>query len=470
MKQFLVFFVLFASCNFAPKYARPEISATTWRLEPADVQEVSDQFWWKQLGDDTLSLLIDQALASNNDLQIAIWRVDQYYSQYQVARSPLFPQIGLNSSATKEKLPLDEDFLPPGTSSITPDYRLLMNLSYEIDLWGQIRNQAKAANFEYLSAVEYRRTVLLTLIGAVAKGYFLLRQLDAQRDSSEGILKSRKESLVIAEDRFKGGLTSQIEVDQALSIYQESIAKLHEIERKIATQENLLSVLLGQDPGPIPRGKTLYEWNLPETVGVGTPEELLSRRPDILQAENRLKAAYANIGIAKAAFFPQITFASLYGIDSLSIGSFFAQKSRTWSIGASLVEQVFTGGALTGKLHIAKALKQELLFQYRQTILKAFEEVNNSMVNLEKSKQIATATRIELGALRDYLKLAWDRYYEGQTEYLTVLDAERQVFAVELNLAEAEAQQYQFLVDLYKSLGGGWILQEDQALQKRSDY
>jgi multidrug efflux system outer membrane protein len=383
-------------------------------------------------------------------------------AQYQVVRSALFPQLQLNGSAVKERFPINLDFLPVNVSPITPNYNLEMNLSYELDFWGKIRNETAASYSQYLAQVENRRTVVLTLVGSVAQAYIYLRQLDAQLQLMKDIMASFKQSLDIATYRFEGGITSKIEVDQALSVYEESVAILEKLEMQVPQQENLLCVLLGEVPHNLKRGRTLDQFSLPKSTPIGQPQDILTRRPDIVAAENNLKAANANIGVARAAFFPQLSFAALFGFDNLQLKSLFAKKSQTWLIGGNLLQQVFTGGALIGQLNVAKAQKEELLFTYEQTILKALQEVNDALIGVQQSQKIFQADRREVAALKDYLTLSWERYYEGQTQYLTVLDAERKVLSAELDTVAAQADQFLEFVDLYKSLGGGWVLEADQ--------
>ncbi len=453
------------SCNFAPKYSGTNMPMPeSFRVDTEDGDFLANGLWWKSLGDEVLDELIQTALKNNKDLQVAMWRVCQYLAQAEVARSSLFPQLSGGGGALKEKVPVNQNFLPLGLSPIIPEYALNLSLSYELDFWGKVRNQSSAAYFEYLAEVENRRTVVLTLIGSTAQSYILLRQLDLQLEMAKKIQKSRGASLQIAKYRFEGGITSEIEVEQAMSVYQEAVAMVQELERKVPVQENLLSILLGQNPGPIPRGKSLKELILPKEVPTGLPVDLLTRRPDIVQAENNLKAACANVGVARAAFFPQFSFASLYGVESLHLKTLLKKPATTWVIGGSLLQEIFTGGSLRGQLKIAQAQKQELIFQYENVILKAFKEVDDALIGLRQSKEVFKADTLQLQALENYLQLAWYRYYEGQNQYLTVLDAERKVFDSELNTAAAQANQFLILVDLYKALGGGWVLEADDHL------
>lgn len=464
MKKWLLFsFILLSACNLAPKYSASDMALpSNWRVENEGGDTLANLNWWTLFEDEVLNEYIQTALQNNKDLKIAIWRVREYLAQYQVVRSGLFPQVQLNGGAIKERFPVDLDFLPVNTSPITPNFDLDMSLSYEFDFWGKIRNETSASYSQYLAQIENRRTVVLTLVGSVAQAYIYLRQLDSQLKLMKDIMGSFKQSLDIATYRFEGGITSKIEVDQALSVYEESVAIVEKLEMQVPQQENLLCVLLGSPPHEVKRGKTLDQLKLPESALVGRPEDVLTRRPDILAAENNLKAANANIGVARAAFFPQLSFTALFGFDSLQLRKLFAKNSQTWIIGGNLLQQIFTGGALVGQLNLAKAEKQELLFQYEQTILKALQEVNDAMIGVKQSQKVFQADRREVAALKDYLMLSWERYYEGQTQYLTVLDAERKVLDAELDMVAAQADQFQEFVDLYKSLGGGWVLEEDQ--------
>jgi outer membrane protein, multidrug efflux system len=434
---------------------------TSWRIDADAGSTLVNIRWWNELRDPLLSEYIQIALENNKELQVAIWRVREFYAQYQIVRSSLFPQINLEGSALRERFPEGVSFLPPNFNPVTDEYSYSFNLSYEIDFWGKFRNASSTAYYEYLAQVENRRTVVLTLVGAVAQAYIFLRDLDLQLKISQLTLESRKESLRIARDRFEGGLTSEIEVAQAASAYEEALAAVVVLERSIPQQENLLSILLGQAPADIARGKDIEQLMLPCEVPSGLPSDLLTRRPDIMQAENLLIAANANIGVARAAFFPQISLTGAYGGDSFELHELFSNPARMWQIGANLLQAIFTGGALIGQLDVAKAQRQEACFQYQQTILNALREVNDALIAYQKTRELVRVNEADVAALKDYLYLAWLRYYEGETQYLTVLDAERQLFTAEIELAQSEGDQFLTLVDLYKALGGGWVIEAD---------
>jgi outer membrane protein, multidrug efflux system len=471
-----VVFLFLTACNLAPKYSRPEIDMPlSWRIESDEGSTLANVDWWTSLEDPVLNSLILTALENNKDLQIAIWRVKEFYGQYQVARSPLFPQIELGASALRERIPTNVSELSIGSDSgqfplsfnpINSEYALNFSLSYEIDFWGEVRNASYAAYSQYLAQIENRRVVILTLVGAVAQGYVFLRQLDLQYQISQKTLESRRESLDIARDRFEGGVTSEIEVSQAESVFEQALAQTKIYERQIAEQENLICLLLGQSPAPITRGKSIDQLFLPKEIPAGLPSDLLVRRPDILRAELNLIAANATIGVARAAFFPQVSLTSLYGWESLELKELFSKGARTWQLGANLLQQIFTGWKLTGELNIAKAQKEELVYQYEQTILNALREVDSALIAHKKSKEIAIIDQAGVDALKEYLYLAWLQYYEGETQYLTVLDAERRLFAAELDLAQAQSDQFLTLVELYKALGGGWVIEADRNLSK----
>ncbi len=456
------------ACNFAPRYTQPELSdmPQEWRFSSEEGSTLCNLRWWEAIGDPILNQLIETALQNNKDLKVAIYRVKEYWGQYEVVRSALLPQINFSGNAFKERLPTNANFTHflPGINPIIQNFQGLFNLSYEFDFWGQIRNQTFAAYSLYLAQIENRRTVVLSLVASVARAYIYLRQLDLEMTVSLETLQSREESLRIARARFEGGQTSEIDVTQAASAYEEAVVAVKELERQIPQQEDLLSVLLGQSPTDILRGKAVYEFALPEEIPAGQPCEILTQRPDIMAAEERLIASNANIGVARAAFFPQLSLAAFYGRNSFYLNQFFDQSSKVWQIGGNILQQIFTGGALFGQLEVAKAQQKEALFQYQQTILTALREVNDSLIGYEKSQEIFAAYEADVIALQEYLKLSWLRYYEGQTQYLTVLDAERTLFSAQILLAQAQADQFLTLVDLYKALGGGWVLDADTCL------
>jgi len=469
MRGYILLLVLLTGCNLAPRYHQPCMEMPeSWRTETNDCSTAANMRWWQQFGDPILDDLIVAALQNNKDLQVAAWRVCEFYAQFEVARSPLFPQISGQAEGIKQKLPTGTLFFPPEIDPITPQYTFAFNLDYEIDFWGKIRNQSKAACAELLASVENRRTVVLGLVGAVAEAYILLRQLDQELQIAYQTLEDRAEALEIARDRFEGGLTSEIQVTQAASVYEETQAVITLIIQGIAEKENLLSLLIGENPTAICRGRTLNQFEMPVQIPAGLPSDLLCRRPDILQAENLLIAANAQIGAARAAFFPEISITGLYGAGSFDLKKLFSTASRVWQIGADVFQNIFTGGRLTGDLHIANAQKMEALYSYEQTVLNAFREVDDALVVQKQSRERIVIEERRVADIQQYLSLSWLRYYNGQADYLTVLDAQRELFRAQIDLTQAQGALFVSVVELYKALGGGWVLDADCCISQDS--
>lgn len=463
MKRLALGTLLFlAGCNLAPHYQRPETGLpSSFRFETNELATDANVKWWESFHDEALSTLITKALENNKDLKIAIFRVDEYYGKYFVDRSPLFPEVDLKADSLRERFSPENGLAIPGFSPTFSDFSMYLTLSYEIDFWGSLRNQAKAGYEAYLQNVEDRKTVVLTLVSAVAQSYMHLRTLDLEYTISQETLDSRRDSLRIARARFEGGLTSELEVAQAQSLFEEALAKVKELERQIPQEENLLSVLLGENPGPILRGKTIDTFLIPLEIPSGLPSDLLKDRPDIMAAEHRLIQANANIGVARAAFLPTINLSNFFGTDSKQLRHLFSKEAQIWEIGGNLFQTIFAGGKLVGQLKATKALQQEALFSYEQTILTALKEVSDALIGHQKAKEIVLVQEANVAALQDYLNLSWLRYYEGQTQYLTVLDAERSLFAGQIDLAKALESRLQTLISLYKALGGGWVEEAD---------
>ncbi len=465
----LCFIGLLTSCSLEPGYRRPCMEMPqSWRIEASDESTCCNVRWWEELQDPILDALVVQALENNKDLKTAIWRVSEFYGYYQIASSKLYPQIESDGMALKERIPEQASFLPEGFSPITPYYKYEFSLSYEIDLWGKIHSQSRAACEELLAQVENQKTVVLSLISAVAQTYLFIRELDQELKISNATLRDREEYVVLARKRFEGGLTSEIEVEQAISVLEEVRAIIATLEAQIPVQENLLSVLLGTSPTCILRGKEITQFSLPPVIPAGLPSDLLERRPDIMAAENRLIAANARIGVARAAFFPQISLTGLFGQESLQLKDLFTAPSIAWAIGGQYAQAIFTGGRLVGQLNATVSEQRELLYQYEQTILTAFKEVNDALVTHRQSKKLVDIETQRVAALVEYLKLAWLRYYEGQADYLTVLDAETKLLSSELDLTKAQGDVFITLVDIYKSLGGGWVIEANNSVYPNS--
>ncbi|MCC5832801.1 MAG: efflux transporter outer membrane subunit [Chlamydiales bacterium] len=462
--KLIVLCVLLAGCNLAPRYQRPcmEIPCC-WRFENDGGSTCCNIRWWEELGDPILNALIVQALENNRDLKTAIWRVCEFYGRYQVATSKLFPQINLSGSAVVEKFPASS-FIPPSFDPITPIYQYQFNLGYEIDFWGRVRNMSLSAYEELLAEVENRRTVVLTLVSEVSNSYIRLRGLDRELVIARATEADREEYVKLARLRFEGGLTSQIEVEQAISVLEETRAAIVMLETRISIEEDLLSVLLGEPPTCIMRGLAVNEFCLPPCIPAGLPSDLLERRPDIIAAERELIAANARIGVARAEFFPQISLVGAFGGESFKLSELFTKSARAWAIGGEFMQTIFAGGRLVGQLNSSIAVYRQLLFSYEQTILEAFREVSDALVSHKNSIELVQVEKKRVAAVAEYLKLAWLRYYNGETDYLTVLDAERQLFLAQIDLTKAQTDVFLSLVAIYKAVGGGWVWEADACL------
>jgi multidrug efflux system outer membrane protein len=456
---------LLAGCAVGPDYERPEVEIPPqYRFEDTQARDTVNTAWWLQFGDKQLERLIWIALTENKDVLIAAARVEEFYGRYGAQRGQQFPQAGLEARGGRQQQsassnPLFQLF--PGTPNTTDFYSIELGVSFELDLWGRLRRGTEAARADLLAVEENRRTVILTLVSAVATSYVTLLDLDRQLEISRETLRARAESLRIFELRYKGGTISELELQQIRSEYETAAAAIPSFEKQIAQQENNLSVLLGRNPGPIGRGGVLDKLVVP-VVPAGLPSELLGRRPDIRRAEQQLVAANARIGVAKAAYFPSISLTGLLGAASVDLSNLFSGDSRTWSFIGSASQPIFTGGTLAGQLAASEAQQKQALYAYQQAIQIAFGEVENSLVDQAKTREQLAAQSRQVEALARYAYLARLRYDNGYTSYIEVLDSERSLFQAQLQLAQTQGQLYFALINLYKALGGGWVNEADK--------
>ena len=441
-----------SGCMIGPDYLRQVIdSPQSWRVSDETAKDLANSAWWEQFNDPVLNDLIATALRENKDLMIASARIDEYAGRYGVTRSQLFPQIGLGYDVTKQKNTI------PGTTvkGTYNSYETFLSASWEIDLWGKIRRQSEAARAQIVATEEGRQGVILTLVSSVANNYVTLRSLDRQLEIAKATAKTRGESYQVFQDRYSGGVISQLELSQNRSQYDEALASIPVIEKTIAQQENALSLLLGRNPGPIARGKNIDEL-APPTTPEGLPSSLLERRPDLREAEQNLIAVNAQIGAAKAAFFPSISLTGLLGVASGGLSNLFHSESKVWQYGAAVNLPIFTGGSLFGQLQVAEAQQQQALYSYQKAIQQAFSEVNNALVDQEKTRVQLAAQADEVKSLVLYAELARLRYDNGYTSYLEVVDAERSLFGVQQSYTQTKQTLLQAAINTYKAMGGGW--------------
>ena len=417
--------------------------------------EVTRQSWWTGYGDRHLDALVQEALENNRDLRIATARVDEFGAILAGTKSQAMPQIGYALSGNRARA--SEDKIPSFVNPLSTTFSALLSASWEIDLWGRIRRETEAARANLLASEEGRRGVTLTLISSVIIGYVTLLDLDEQLRVSEATTAGRKESVDIFEKRLAAGWVSEFEMSQVRGEYELALASLPPIRQAIATQENALSVLVGRNPGPIARATPQELQSVHQlTVPAGLPSELLARRPDILQAEQQLIASNAQIGAARALFFPKISLTGLLGFASGSLGGLFSGPARTWSFTGDVAGPIYTGGGLTAAVNQAEARRDQSLANYELVIQNAFRDVDDSLVAVKQTAEFRDATRRRVLTLQRGVELANARYENGYSDYLEVLDTERSLFNAELQLASARGDYQRALVNLYRALGGDW--------------
>jgi len=441
--------ILAAGCTVGPDYERPEIEAPEkYRFAVVEANDLANTQWWTQFHDSTLDELIRIALADNFDVRIAAARVDEFYGAYGVTRSGKFPQVGAEAAVGSGRTP---------PTNASDSVRVDAFASWEIDLFGRLRRLSEASRADLLASEEGRRFAVLTLVSAVASTYITLLGVDAQLDIARRTLLSRAEALRIFEARYKRGASSEFELSQSRSEYAVTKATIPPLEQAQAQIENALALLLGRNPGPIARSTKIEALGLP-SVPAGLPSEILERRPDIRQAELNLIAANARIGAAKALYYPSISLTGLFGSLSTSFDTLFTGPAELYSYGAAAVGPIFTGGAISGQVNVAEARQQQTLLAYQRAIRAAFGDVENALIASQKSREALEAQEERVEAMRDYARLANLRYDNGYSGYLEVLDAERGLFSAELDYTQAKRETYFALVDLYKSMGGGWVV------------
>jgi multidrug efflux system outer membrane protein len=469
MKKTILFFLVTAAltgCMVGPDYQRPTLDMPqTWRFEDAAAKDTANTAWWGQFDDPVLNDLIQIAIQENKDVRIAAARVEQFLGLYGTTRAALFPQVGAAAGASRERASQVTGPKPlESFSSSNPtfnNYEIYLNASWEIDLWGKLRRATEAARASLLSSEDARRAVILTLVTSVAGSYVNLRDLDKQYEIAKQTAGVREASYKLFKLRFEGGIISELELSQVKSEYEEALSRIPFYEKLIAQQENALSVLLGRNPGPIPRGKSIDELVLP-AIPAGLPSDLLANRPDIRQAEENLIAANANIGVAKSQYFPTISLTGFLGFASNDLSKLFTSSAGTWAFGVPISMPIFTAGAIAGQVRASEAVQQQLLFRYQQVIQTAFREVDDSLVDQKRSREQLETQGEQVGTLRQYARIARLRFDEGYTSYLEVLDAERSLFNAQLSYAQTQGTIFQSLVNVYKAMGGGWVVEADK--------
>jgi multidrug efflux system outer membrane protein len=458
-----LFAVALCACAVGPDYERPvtEVPAQ-WRIDFTKAADVANTKWWGEFGDPVLNELIEAALRENRDVRAAAARVDQFIGALATTRSQFYPQVGYSADVSRNRSSrVGQPPVPAGSDPYYTLYQAALSAQWQIDLFGRIRRQSESVQAQVLASEQGRRGVVLTLVTSVAASYIGLRALDRQLDISVATARNYADTARIFDLRFKGGVVSEVELKQVESQYQQALAAIPALEQQIAAQENLISLLLGRNPGPILRGRTLDELAAPG-IPADLPSSLLERRPDILQAEQNLVAANANIGAAKALYFPALSLTGLLGSVSTAFGDFLTGPATAWTVAATLTGPIFTFGAIEGQVQTAEGGQREALAFYQQTILNAFRETNDALVGTVKKREESEAQARRVVALREYARLSRLRFDNGYAGYLEVLYAENELFSAELAAVRSQAERYTQIVNVYQAVGGGWVDEADK--------
>jgi multidrug efflux system outer membrane protein len=450
---------LMAGCTVGPNYHRPAVNTptvyrglTAEEAARGEAKSFADEKWWEVFQDDQLKQLIRTALGQNYDVRIAAARILEAQARLGITRADQYPTLTADAQAIN--LRTSQQQLIPATDTNTN--RLALTLTWDLDFWGRFRRATEAARASLVASEWGRREIITQLVANLASAYFQLRALDLQLEISKRTLASRQDSLRLTQLLADGGATSLLDVRQAEQLVFTAAAEIPTLEQQIEQQENLISILMGNNPGPIPRGKKLTEQEHPPTVPVGVPSSLLERRPDIHQAEEQLVSANAEIGVARAAYFPDIPLTAQAGYQSSALTSLFTGPAGLWNFGATATQPIFTAGRLKSNVRLAESQRQEALLFYQQSIQGAFRDVSDALIAYRKTQEFRQQQQLLVDSAQDATRLSHLRYSGGAASYLEVLTNDTNYFSAELVLVQAQLNELLALVQLYKGLGGGW--------------
>jgi multidrug efflux system outer membrane protein len=445
-------------CMVGPKYHRPTVQTPSSFRDLADNPQLQSQTasyadlpWWQVFQDPKLQDLIRAGLTQNYDLQLATERINAARAQLAVTRSSLFPQLSGNANFSGGK----ENIVQSKFNFLT----LTADAAFQLDLFGRLRRATEAGRAQLLATEDARQVVVLTLVSDIATDYFTLLQLDLQLEITRETVKSQTDSVKLTNLRLEHGVATKLDVLQAQQVLDTANAAIPDLERQIGQEEDAISILLGNYPQDVARGVPLVEQTLPPEVPAGLPSSIIERRPDIREAEENLIAANADIGVAKAQFFPQVSLTGSGGGSfgrSSAFSSLMSTQLAVWSYGAQVTQPIFTGGALKGNLYLAESEHRQALIAYRQAIQQAFGDVSDALIGYEKFHQVRMRQQDSVSDLQETVRISTLRYKGGTTTYLEVLDGQRSLYGAELTLAAARGDEFRSLVQLYKALGGGW--------------
>jgi len=457
--------IVLTGCTVGPNYHKPVIQTPAAFRSPtampaSDAASLADLKWWQVFKDERLQELERTALAQNYDLRDAVARVEAARANLGITRSNQFPNIGAGADIVTNRVsrngsaPLPASFLR--TQNRTFGGATLDLLSFELDLWGRLRRATEAARANLLSAEENRKAVVSTLVGDVATAYFSLRELDYQLEISRRTLATRQSSLTLVRNRQTGGVATLLDLRQSEQLVYTAAQTIPALQQQVEQTENQISLLLGKNPGEVIRGRSLTEQEMPPEVPPGLPSSLLERRPDIRAAEQSLIAANAEIGVAKAAYFPQISLSGFLGGQGNQLSSLFSGPSAVWNFTPQVTQPIFTAGRIKSNVKLTEALREHALIQYQKTIQTAFTEVSNALIAHQRVRESRVQQELLVAALQDRTRLAYVRYRGGVDTLLNALDADRDLFQAELALSQIRLNELVSVVQLYKALGGGW--------------
>ena len=453
-----------SGCMVGPDYKRPPAEIPPQfraAMTPDAVPSIADLKWFEVFQDEHLQELIRVALVQNYDLRDAIARVDAARANLGITRSNQFPNFGFGAEVPSTELSTNGQFSIPQGSSVFGRQRtygeVSLNLfSFEVDIWGRLRRATEAAQAELLASDWNRKAVITTLISDVATAYFNLLELDMELSIAEDTLATREESLRLLRRQLQGGVGTLLDVRQGEQLVYGAAQTIPSTEQQIEQTENQISLLLGKNPGPVTRGRSLTEQQTPPEVPAGLPSSLLERRPEIQAAEQILIANNANIGVAKAAYFPQITLTGYYGYQSIALAGLFSGSRRYWNFVPQLTQPIFTAGRLSSQVELAEAQQRSALAQYEGAIQTGFRDVSDALIQYQKVREVRVQRELLVTALQDRKRLAYMRYQGGVDTMLNALNSDQDLFVAELSLAQARLNELLSLVQLYKALGGGW--------------
>jgi multidrug efflux system outer membrane protein len=457
--------MLLSGCLVGPNYQRPAIQTpNTFRAAApttaGNPTSLADLKWFEVFKDEKLQDLEREALVQNYDLRDAATRVEAARASLGVTRSNQFPNFGADANISTIRVsrdgatPLPKSFVP--SQNRTFGEATLSLLSFEVDIWGRLRRATEAARANLLAAEENRKAVATTLVSDVAADYFTLRELDYELEISQRTLATRRESLELIKNRQGGGVATLLDLRQGEQLVYTATETIPALQQQIEQTENQISLLLGKNPGEILRGRSLTEQEMPPEVPAGLPSALLERRPDIRAAEQNLVAANAEIGVAKAAYFPQISLSGFLGGQGTQLSSLFAGPSSAWTFTPQVTQPIFTAGRLKSNVRLSQAQRDSALIQYEKTIQTAFSEVSNALIAHQRVRESREQQELLVAALQDRTRLAYVRYRGGVDTLLNALDSDRDLFQAELTLSQIRLSELVSVVQLYKALGGGW--------------